>query len=266
MVIKNLVLSGGGIKGIAHCGAMGALDLTNVHDVLGVSIGALIGMMFCVGYTPKEMYNVILETDFSSLFEPRLLELVETYGMDSGKLLMKWVNKLLLNKGFENPTFETLYKKTGKNLRILTTNITTAKYEIFDKDSSPDAKVMDTLRMSISIPLLFGYKKYKGNVYADGAITNTCPIQEYKDVLDVSFGIKLEGPLVQSVDSFKDYLNNIFICIDKRIALTDEEKKSTLVINIDVSLLDFGICKKTKRKIMDYGKQVASEFFTAALA
>ena len=63
----GLVLSGGGAKGAAHIGVIKALEENNVpiDYVAGTSIGAIIGSLYAMGYTPDEMLELILSDDFS---------------------------------------------------------------------------------------------------------------------------------------------------------------------------------------------------------
>ncbi|MBO6048979.1 MAG: patatin-like phospholipase family protein, partial [Spirochaetales bacterium] len=51
-----LVLSGGGAKGIAHIPIIEALEKYGIpiDKVYGTSMGALIGGLYCAGYSPKE--------------------------------------------------------------------------------------------------------------------------------------------------------------------------------------------------------------------
>lgn len=62
----GLVLSGGGVKGAAHIGVIKALE---EHDIpidyiTGTSIGAVIGGLYAIGYSPEEMLELILSDEF----------------------------------------------------------------------------------------------------------------------------------------------------------------------------------------------------------
>ncbi len=58
----GLVLSGGGILGIAHIGMLKALDeyhlLDPIEVVVGTSAGSIMAAMFALGYTPDDMWEV----------------------------------------------------------------------------------------------------------------------------------------------------------------------------------------------------------------
>lgn len=65
-----LVLSGGGAKGIAHIPIIEALEKYGIpiDKVYGTSMGALIGGLYCAGYSPKEMTQIVKDSDLMSLF------------------------------------------------------------------------------------------------------------------------------------------------------------------------------------------------------
>ena len=64
----GLVLSGGGAKGAAHIGVIKALEENNIpiDYVAGTSIGAIIGSLYAMGYTPDEMLALILSEEFGN--------------------------------------------------------------------------------------------------------------------------------------------------------------------------------------------------------
>ncbi len=65
----NLILSGGGIKGIAYSGVFYAGEARGFGwgNIAGVSAGALAGAFAGAGYTSGEIYGIIDEFDFSAL-------------------------------------------------------------------------------------------------------------------------------------------------------------------------------------------------------
>ena len=57
----GLVLSGGGAKGLSHIGVIKALEENGVpiDYICGTSIGAIIGGLYAIGYSPDEMVELI---------------------------------------------------------------------------------------------------------------------------------------------------------------------------------------------------------------
>ncbi len=64
-----VVLSGGGARGIAHIGALSALEEAGFSPdaIVGTSIGAIIGGLYACGYTPQELQELVLTTDWDDL-------------------------------------------------------------------------------------------------------------------------------------------------------------------------------------------------------
>ncbi|MCX7863361.1 MAG: patatin-like phospholipase family protein [Bacteroidales bacterium] len=64
----GLVLSGGGAKGIAHIGVIKALEENGIpiDYITGTSMGAIIGALYAVGYSPSEMEAIVTSPDFQN--------------------------------------------------------------------------------------------------------------------------------------------------------------------------------------------------------
>jgi len=62
----GLTLSGGGAKGLAHIGAIKALEEAGIpiDCITGTSIGAIIGSLYAMGYSPEEMVALIKSRPF----------------------------------------------------------------------------------------------------------------------------------------------------------------------------------------------------------
>ena len=68
---QRIVLSGGGIRGVAYVGVFMELEkhgfLKNIKEVLGVSCGAMFGFAHILGYSTSEMFSLASSLDFSLL-------------------------------------------------------------------------------------------------------------------------------------------------------------------------------------------------------
>ena len=62
----GLVLSGGGAKGITHIGVIKALEENDIpiDYIAGTSMGAIVGGLYAMGYSPEEMIELIKSDDF----------------------------------------------------------------------------------------------------------------------------------------------------------------------------------------------------------
>jgi len=71
--IIGLALGGGGARGMAHIGVLQRLDELRipVDRVAGTSIGAVVGVLFSLGFTPEEIEATVLAIDWRSLMTDR---------------------------------------------------------------------------------------------------------------------------------------------------------------------------------------------------
>ena len=70
-MIKNLVFSGGGVKGYSFIGCLKALEELNItQDIKAISstsIGSLFSILFIIGYKSKELEQIFSNIDFNNL-------------------------------------------------------------------------------------------------------------------------------------------------------------------------------------------------------
>ena len=62
----GLVLSGGGAKGVAHIGAIRALEEAGIpiDYIAGTSAGAIVGGLYASGYSTEQMEDIFLSDEF----------------------------------------------------------------------------------------------------------------------------------------------------------------------------------------------------------
>ncbi len=65
-----LVLSGGGARGLAHLAILEAIEEEGIPIdlIVGTSIGAFVGAMYSVGYTPAEIRRIFFSLDLAGIF------------------------------------------------------------------------------------------------------------------------------------------------------------------------------------------------------
>jgi NTE family protein len=164
--IKNLVFEGAGVRGIAYCGAIQEMEskkmMETIERVGGTSSGAITALTVSLGYSGKEIENLISKTNFKKFndggffFIGGIYRLNKNFGWYKGKKFEKWLEKVIKEKtGNENITFEELHQKGFKGLYITGTSLNKQKAVVFSYESYPKMKVRDAVRISIGIPLYF---------------------------------------------------------------------------------------------------------------
>ncbi len=217
--IKNLVFEGAGIRGIAYCGAIQEMETMNmmskIEKVGGTSSGAMVALTLSLGYSGKEIENIISTTKFkkfndgSFFFIGGINRLNKYYGWYKGKKIEKWLGKIIEQKtGNPDITFEELHQKGFKDLYVTGTSLQKQKAIIFSRQTFPNMKVRDAVRISSSVPLyfepifidstgklIFHPKQTHGlDVLVDGGIVENFPIHIFdKETPDTNtIGFRLD--------------------------------------------------------------------------
>lgn len=268
----RIVLSGGGIRGVAYVGVFLELEkkkfLKNIKDVLGVSCGALFGFAFVLGYTPNEMYNLAYSLDFSLLqnIDPDVaLNYFTTYGIDDGTNLEKFLESLVKNKGISKTiTFQELYEKTHILFRCYAVELHSSSLKEFSYKITPNCNVLFALRASMCIPGYFIPIIDGTTLYVDGGIINNYPMdlltyEEQKDTLGITFSqLHITKEKIDSIDEF---LSQVIACsysINK-IKLTLHE----IVIPCgDFPLWKFHASQDERIYLINCGRKAVEDFFS----
>jgi NTE family protein len=167
----NLVFEGAGIRGIAYCGALQALQeqgmLQNVERVAGTSSGAITATLFAIGYTPAEMELIIRETNFGKfndgggLFIGGIHRLKKRLGWYKGKKFHRWLESLIEAKtGNKHISFAELEALRAthpemKTVVIAATCINHQESIFFSAQTFPNMAIADAVRASMAIPFYF---------------------------------------------------------------------------------------------------------------
>ncbi|MGP9538348.1 patatin-like phospholipase family protein [Brachybacterium sp. AOP43-C2-M15] len=229
----DLVLEGGGVKGIALAGAMEVLEERGyrVNRVAGSSAGAMAGALATAGIPASTMAEVLRETDYR-LFEDgpwwtrplvgKGLSILLHNGVHRGTHLTRWLEEQLgtYGPGDRTGTFAdlrytdpdpSLEMNGAKAHRLVVTasDLSAGKLRYLPLDAeelgrAPDAlRVVDAVRASASIPLFFRPVRWKRadgatSVLVDGGMLSNFPVSVFdRPTGEVprwpTFGIKLSA-------------------------------------------------------------------------
>ena len=164
-----LVLEGGAKRGIYTAGVLDVLLENNIitDGVIGVSAGAIHGC----GYVSRQIgrgirYNLKYNNDYRFMSFKSWLKTGNM--VDTEFAYHELPEKLDI---FDNQTF----KKSATKFYVTCTNLKTGKAEyILCPDMS--GKYMDYLRASASMPFLSKIVEIDGNLYLDGGIADSIPL------------------------------------------------------------------------------------------
>jgi NTE family protein len=181
----NLVLSGGGVKGIAHCGGLKYLEeigaLKNITRFSGTSAGSIVAALAAVGYTGIEIEKEMMKVNFNKFVNSTtalrsIYNLATEYGWSNGGYVTELIGSLIHSKtGNCNTTFKQLFDSDNVELVICATNLNMQNSVYFHHKTSPNLPICNAVRMSMSIPFLFSPVKYKDDLIVDGGLLDNCP-------------------------------------------------------------------------------------------
>lgn len=234
----DVVLEGGGVKGIALVGAVDVLEEHGyqVQRVAGTSAGAIVGALIAAGLTADERREIMLSLDYArfqdaSLIDRlpggRLLSLLTQQGMYEGTYLRSWLADVLSDRGIA--TFADLRcddadasPSSGypSRLVVMASDITHGRLRCLPTDypslgcDDPGAvAVADAVRASMSIPFFYEPVRLRGRdgkkiTLVDGGMLSNFPVSVF-DREDgraprwPTFGIKLSARAGDQVRRFE---------------------------------------------------------------
>src|ERR1700722_9742430 len=186
----NLVLEGGGVKGI---GLVGAISVLEEHGfsfvrVAGTSAGAIVGALVAAGFTSTELHELMVSLDYTKFRDAsgweKVVPLVKGTdlwfheGIYKGEYFHTWISEQLATKN--KHTFADLRTDAGPGvpdneqyrLVVMASDVSQGQlrrlpWDFEDARHPRDGqRIADAVRASMSIPFFF--RPFPLNVYADG--------------------------------------------------------------------------------------------------
>jgi len=190
-----LVLSGGGALGIAHAGVIKVLEELRVpvDCVAGTSMGAIVGGLYASGYSPAELEDLALHTDWRDVLSgaPDRRRLPYRRKVDDLTYLTRWEAGFSGGK-LRAPTSLIPGHRFGAMLQIL--GLRAVGVDDFDRLPLPFRAVAtdigsgetvilrrgnlaQALRASMSVPGLFSPVEVDGRLLVDGGLVANLPVE-----------------------------------------------------------------------------------------
>ena len=244
----GLVLSGGGAKGAAHIGVIKYMEEIGIpiDYIAGTSMGAIIGGLYAIGYTPDEMLEMISTVDWDRLISNQVDREQISYerksesrsqivnvpfsigtgneelqsrsfknslptGIVSGDNLINLFNSLSV--GYSDPID---FNDLPTPFLCMATNIVTGTADKLDKGI-----FSKSLRASMAIPILFDPVKIDGTLYTDGGLLNNFPAEQCRAMgADYIIGVSMSAGLENDTQKLTSVLNQVK---QLKVIITDKE-------------------------------------------
>ncbi len=244
----GLALSGGGIRGIAHAGALKALEENNIQiDVIGgTSSGSLIASLYALGYSPYYIY--ILFKRYAAEITKLNTSLIATgvgnflfnkkmsiNGLNTGESLEETYDKLALKKGITN------INQIKMPIVIPTVDISSSNKYVFasklpkgenSEQYITDISIGKSIRASSSFPIVFSPCEYKNHLFIDGgALDNTPALEVKKQGADKVISIIFDSDTVTTESNIMDMAMKVIDIMGSKIS-EDSLKESDYIVTI----------------------------------
>ncbi|HCY82224.1 MAG TPA: patatin [Xanthomarina gelatinilytica] len=173
----GLVLSGGGMRGAAHIGAIKALEEHGIYPthIAGTSAGAIVGALYASGYNWDDILRFfksisILDITKYAIRKPGILDADKFYN------------------NFKTYFSEDDFSILKKDLQITATNILNGDLAVFK-----EVELINPILASAAFPGVFSPVKINDSYYVDGGTLNNFPVELLKKQCDIIIGIYVNG-------------------------------------------------------------------------
>ncbi|MFU8860012.1 MAG: patatin-like phospholipase family protein [Cyclonatronaceae bacterium] len=256
----GIAFSGGGAKGLAHIGVLKVLEEVNmpIDYITGTSMGALVGGLYAIGYSPEFMQDLVLNLNWNELFSDeirrRYMPMEEKY----------WDGRFLITLPFKSGQLRLpAGLVAGQHISMLLSNLTWEYHAVNDYNRLPipfaciatdletgEAIVMrsgvlsESIRASISIPTIFTPVRVDSQVVVDGGVVRNLPVSDVVEMgADIVIGVNVSEGL-----KFADSLRTIVDIMDQTVgfkmyqSVSEETELADIMMNPEVKsykLLEF---------------------------
>ncbi len=157
----GVALAGGGARASAHIGVLQALNENGIFpdEISGCSAGAMIGALYCHGYSPLEILELSMQDEFVRIFKFQLLT------REWNRLAML---KRLLHKHLPENSFAVM--KIPFHACLTNLNSGLSEYH-----NSGD--LTTCIVASCAVPVIFKPVLMHNITYVDGGVLNNLPIE-----------------------------------------------------------------------------------------
>lgn len=189
----GVALSGGGIKGLCHAGALKALEELGIRpDVIsGVSAGSVVGALYASGCTPDQIGELFMGISFrkSTSYDSA------GGGFMNIKPFMRLIHKYMHVKRVEDLPIP---------LHIVATDLDHGKSVVFS-----EGDLLQCVAASCSVPVMFTPTIIGGVHYVDGGVLKNFPATTIRNHCDTLIGINA-SPMIA-----EDYKVNVATVLER---------------------------------------------------
>lgn len=274
-----IIFGGGGVRGLAYCGAYRALLENNINmtGCAGSSIGAVFASLLVLGYDYNEIFELLSNTGFE-LFIDINFDITKEVAFSKGNIFYDWIKDKIEKKFYgdkyeKNKMPSVTFSDIKTKLIIFSVDLTNMKFKEFSSDKTPDFEIAQAVRASVSMPGLFSPLEVDNSLIVDGDLLKSAPLwrltNTIKNLPERIIEFRLEdNETLGKISNPVEYINRVYNAIcgfatDYIIDLYNQKDKFDYIkINTpDISVVDFLIPKDKKQELYDLGYNTAKQYF-----
>jgi len=165
----GLALSSGAARGLAHIGVLRVLERERIpiNMIAGTSMGALVGALYAQGKTVNEIEALAIELGlrrFSLLSDLT----IPKAGLIQGRRIKNALKSIIGDREFQDLKIP---------FACVATDIETGEKIVINQGS-----VIEAIKASSSIPIMFTVAKWKNRYLVDGALVDPVPVSVVREM------------------------------------------------------------------------------------
>ena len=213
----GLVLSGGGFRGIAHAGVIKGLEELGIEPthVAGTSAGAVVAALYAAGLPADGIRDALAQT---RLFTRHNLAFRWSGLLNPAKIIAP------LAQYFPEDDFA----KLSKRLFVTRTDLETGLGETVSSGS-----VLDAIKCSSALPMLFAPVDLDGRLFVDGGLTNNFPVEALREHCDVVIGVSVNPATPRR----REDLSSFFALLEQVLAISVRQTATPKFGQCDVMII-----------------------------
>ena len=206
----TLVLSGGGLRGLAHVGVIKAIQALKIHinEYIGTSMGSLMCALAAGGMDIQEMERLALSLESKDIFELSLVHFVRqglgARSLYGGERLHNYIESIIPVDSFE---------LLEKPLLVNSVELKHGEEVYWGSKGFADIPVHEAVHASCALPGMFPPVKIGASYYVDGGIITNLPVHmAHRRGADLIIAVNLGLPTLrrgQEIPEQKGFLDII---------------------------------------------------------
>ncbi|MBI4541659.1 MAG: patatin-like phospholipase family protein [Gemmatimonadetes bacterium] len=170
----GLVLGGGGMRGLAHVGALRALEERgwDPAEIVGTSMGALLGAAWAAGFALRDLEATALSLTrrdiFSIAHRDMALQRMRARGLYRSDPLDALISGLI---------GDVTFRDLPRRLIVASVDINSGMQVYWGLPGLQDVRVADAVFASCALPGFFAPRDIGGRHFVDGALVDNLPVR-----------------------------------------------------------------------------------------